>query len=162
MTEIVFGGVVSSGIGHHATLYVPGRAELRNAPADWPERLHPGSLNVSVDQYPPEFMNRGLRNSVSELDLGRFVPEFEILRDQFQNNKIEPRPDLPRGGDAQVWRTRLRHDGVGAVIKCWTLRRLGSQVGEQLECVAGRRLRDFGLDEGLRVEVALLGEWRDA
>jgi hypothetical protein len=97
MTEIVFGGVVSSGIGHHATLYVPGRAELRNAPADWPERLHPGSLNVSVDQYPPEFMNRGLRNSVSELDLGRFVPEFEILRDQFQNNKIEPRPDLPRG-----------------------------------------------------------------
>ncbi len=96
MTELLFGGVVSSGLGCHAMLYVPGRAELRAAPADWPEHLHPGSLNVSVDLYPPEFMNRGLRSRVSELDQGRFVPEFEILRNQFRNNKLGPRPGVPK------------------------------------------------------------------
>ncbi len=162
MTELLFGGVVSSGLGCHAMLYVPGRAELRAAPADWPEHLHPGSLNVSVDLYPPEFMNRGLRSRVSELDQGRFVPEFEILRNQFRNNKLGPRPGVPRGGDAQVWRAQLSHAGGGPIIKCWALRRFGSQVGEQLEFVAERRLRDFGLYDGLRVEMALLGEWCEA
>jgi hypothetical protein len=107
-------------------------------------------------------MKRRLTNRVSELDQERFVPEFEILRNEFRNNKLGPRPGVPRGGDAQVWRALLRHGGVGTVIKCWALRRFGSQVGEQLELVADRRLRDFGLDDGLRVEVALLGEWRDA
>lgn len=162
MTEIVFGGVVSSGIRCHATLYVPGRAELRAAPVDWPERLYPGSLNVSLDQYPADFVSRGLRNRVSELDQARFLPEFEILRDEFRNNKLGPRPGVPRGGDAQVWRAMLRPADPRAIVKCWALRRFGSQVGEQLEFVSDRRLRDFGLDDGLRVEVALLGEWRDA
>jgi len=158
MTELVFGGVVTGGIGCHATLHVPGRAELRAAPADWPERLHPGSLNVAVDQYPREFMSRRLTNRISELDKGWFVPEFELLRGQFRNNKQGPRPGVPRGGDAQVWRALLSHDG-GTAIRCWALRRFGSQVGEQLEFVADGRLRDSGLDDGLRVRAALLGEW---
>jgi|GraSoiStandDraft_55_1057291.scaffolds.fasta_scaffold67281_4 hypothetical protein len=62
MTELVFGGVVSSGIGHHAELYVPGRAELSTAPADWPERLHPGSLNVSI-AVPRRVRNPALHKS---------------------------------------------------------------------------------------------------
>jgi len=40
------------------------------------------------------------------------------------------------------------------------LRRFGSRVKEQLELVAGERLRDAGLDNGQSVSVALFGEWR--
>ena len=152
---------MSSGVGCHATLHVPGRAELCTAPADWPERLHPGSLNVVVDEYPAELLSRGLTNRIFELDKGWFAPEFEIQREQFRNNMLGPRPGVPRGGDAQVWRALLAHD-AGMAITCWALRRFGSQVGEQLEFVADTRLRDLGLHDKLRVRVALLGEWRDA
>ncbi len=162
MAELVFGGVVSGGVGRHAALYVPGRSELNMAPADWPERLHPGSLNVVVDEYPEEFRSRGLANRISELDKGRFVPEFEIRREQFRNNLLQSRPGVPRGGDAQVWRALLSQQNARMAIRCWALRRFGSQVGEQLEFVAGTRLRDLGLHDNLRVRATLLGEWRDA
>src|SRR5215510_411114 len=152
MTELVFGGVVSRGVGRHAELQVPGRASLLTAPTDWPERLHPGSLNVVVDQYPPEFRSRGLTNQISELDNGWFAPEFEILRDQFSNNLLGPRQGVPRGGDAQVWRAVLSDD-AGKAIRCWALRRFGSQVGEQLEFVAATRLRSLGLHDQLRLRV---------
>jgi hypothetical protein len=112
-------------------------------------------------QYPAEFVIRRYTNQVSELDKGSFAPEFEILRDQFRNNMLVPRPGVPRGGDAQVWRAILLSD-AGPNVRCWALRRLGSQVGEQLEFVADSRLRDLGLGDGLRVRVVLFGAWRAA
>ena len=153
---------MSCGIGQHSTLQVPGRSALPTAPVDWPEALYPGSLNVRIDEYPEEFRRRGLTNRVMELDRSWFAPEFEILRLQFGNNLLGPRPGVPRGGDAQVWRAMLSLADTGTRHECWVLRRLGSQVGEQLECVAGRRLRGAGIEEGKRVRVALQGTWRDA
>lgn len=162
VVELVFGGIVSPGVGRHSTLLVPGRSVLPQAPADWPEVLYPGSLNVLVDRYPAELRGHGLANHVVELDSGRFAPEFEILRAQFRNNLLSPRPGVPRGGDAQVWRARLSVESVGLAISCWALRRFGSAVGEQLEFVAERRLLNDGLQYGNRVQVSLLGRWRNA
>ena len=90
-----------------------------------------------------------------------FVPAFEILRGQFANNRLSPRSDMPRCGDAQVWRAKIVGE-VGEVGECWVLRRFGSQVGEQLELVADRRLRDDGLHDGQLVTVTLYGHWKDA
>lgn len=142
-------------------LYVPGRGELLSAPDDWPERLHPGSLNVGIDTYPDDLARRGLPNRTEALDSGLFLPTFEIAREQFRNNLLVPRPDVPRGGDAQVWRAKLIVADTGTSISCWALRRFGSRVREQLEFVAERRLRDEGLVDRLRVHAVLLGRWRD-
>ncbi len=151
---------MSCGVGQHFTLLVPGRSALSSAPVDWPEALYPGSLNVRIDEYPDGFRQHGLTNRVIELDRGWFAPEFEILRGQFGNNRLEPRPGVPRGGDAQVWRATLSLPGTGTRQECWVLRRFGSQVGEQLEFVAGRRLRGAGIEEGTRVRALLQGTWR--
>lgn len=153
---------MSTGIGRHSTLRVPGRNTLIRAPNDWPEALYAGSLNVRIDQYPVEFRQHGLADTVVELDTGRFAPEFEIFRDELGNNQLGPRPDAPRGGDAQVWRAKISVPGAGPIYKCWALRRFGSRVGEQLEFVADQRLRDLGLKDGQRVLATLLGVWRDA
>lgn len=130
-------------------------------PPDWPDRLYPGSLNLRVEQYPADLAARSLKNRVSELDRGLFIPEFEIPRNRFGNNRLGPQPGVPKGGDAQVWRALLSRYGDGDRIACWALRRFGSQVGEQLEFVAGCRLRDLGFHDGLRVTASLFGEWRE-
>jgi hypothetical protein len=160
-SELIFGGVVTSGIGRHAELLVPGRGEVPAAPSDWPEKLWPGSLNVRVDRYPTELKTREFDASVVVLDTRQFAPAFEIERGQFKNNFLAPRPGVPRGGDAQAWRAKILVDDTGASIGCWALRRFGSRVGEQLEFVADRRLRDEGLLDGQRVRAVLFGKWRD-
>ena len=160
MTKLIFGGVVSSGIGKHQTLVVPGRAALLGAPVEWPEKLYPGSLNVRIDEYPNQLAAHGLDNRVSELDRGEFAPAFEIPRAAIGNNHLGPRPEVPRGGDAQVWKAVLLRGAEAVHVPCWALRRFGSQVGEQLEFVAEHRLRDFDLNDGLRLQVVLLGAWR--
>jgi CTP-dependent riboflavin kinase len=161
MDELRFEGTICTGKGQHTTLVVPGKRALPDAPADWPEELYPGSLNVVVDRYPDEFRLRGLENSVTELDRGCFVPAFEIPRSQILNNLLCPRPGVPRGGDAQVWRATLFVPTAERTLECWVLRRFGSRVGEQLECVAGHRLRDSGLEDGDRIRVVVCGMWSD-
>jgi hypothetical protein len=76
---------------------------------------------------------------------------------------LTPDRGMPRRGDAQVWRAELRW-GVDDVehIGCWALRRFGSNVGEQLEFVAGERLRDRGLSNSTQVRALLYGKWRYA
>ena len=160
MKELAFGGVVGTGVGRHATLFVPGRDAMPEVPDDWPRKLYPGSLNVRVDKYPAGFQEHGLANQVDALDRGRFSPAFEIPRGQLGNNSLRPRPRVPRGGDAQVWRARIVAEVGGQVVVCWALRRFGSRVGEQLEFVSDRRLRDDGLRDGQRVLAVLLGVWR--
>jgi hypothetical protein len=161
MDELVFRGAVSGGIGCHSSLHVPGLGVITQADSDWPSTLHPGSLNIRIDGYPSQLMDRGLTSTVAALDSGLFVPAFEILCDQFGNNKLSPTPAMPRCGDAQVWRAKIVTEG-GEVGKCWVLRRFGSNVGEQLEFVAGTRLRDDGLHDNQRVEAILYGRWKEA
>jgi len=55
MDELVFQGVVGSGVGRHVDLHVPGREALTHAHCDWPLTLQPGSLNIRIDGYPSQF-----------------------------------------------------------------------------------------------------------
>lgn len=130
-------------MGCHASLFVPGRALIAQADEDWPLTLYPGSLNIRVDSLPPQLKEKGLPASVEALDNRLFAPAFEIRRDQFGNNKLRPTPEMPRRGDAQVWRAKIMTDGR-EIVECWVLRRFGSRVEEQLEIVANRRLRGEG------------------
>jgi len=160
--ELIFEGVVIAGVGRHSELIVPGRSVLLEAPEDWPNVLFPGSLNVRVERYPPEFERHGFSNRVEELDRSVFKPTFEIARERLANNRLHPRPGVPRGGDAQVWRAQIRALDDSLTLTCWALRRFGSGVGEQLEFVAGQRLRALGLQENQRVQACLFGSWHDA
>lgn len=160
MDELIFRGTVTSGIGHHSELFVPGREMLPQADMEWPSVLHPGSLNIRIADYPPQFAEKKLPTTVEALDSAQFVPAFEILRDQLGNNRLRSTSAMPRRGDAQVWRARI-FTASGALVRCWALRRFGSRVGEQLEFVAGRRLRDEGLCDGQHVTVILSGGWKE-
>jgi hypothetical protein len=161
MDELAFSGVVSGGIGCHSNLHVPGKGTLAHCDDDWPSTLQPGSLNLCIDGYPPQLVDHGLTLTVAALDSGLFGPAFEIPRDCFGNNKLRPTHSVPRRGDAQVWRASILTNN-GEVGDCWVLRRFGSRVGEQLELVAGRRLRDDGLQDGQRVQAILYGRWKEA
>ena len=163
MDELIFEGVVRRGIGKHSELVVPGRSALHARPDDWPEVLFPGFLNIRVTRYPEELARRGLSNRITELDTGRFAATFEIPRNEFGgNNELCPRPGVPRGGDAQLWRARIDSFDGTLSLKCWALRRFGSTVGEQLEFVSDQALRRLGLQEHRPVLASLLGRWRDA
>jgi hypothetical protein len=117
-----------------------------------------GSLNVRVERYPRAMADHGLANRIAELDKGLFRPAFRIARDQFRNNRLGPRPGVPNGGDARVWRAQIDAEGQ-PTIHCWALRRFGSRVGEQLEFVSAERLRDRGLQTGQNVIAKIFGDW---
>src|ERR1051325_5267015 len=160
MDELDFYGYISPGTGHHHELVIPGRSLISAAPADWPESLYPGSLNVRLfpQRLPSALSIPGRRATVESLDLGLFQPEFQIPQDRIGNNSIG-RERGPRGGDAQVWRAFIFQDGERVdTPQCWVLRRFGSRVGEQLELVAGSRLRDVkGIADDQVVMVKMLG-----
>jgi hypothetical protein len=140
---------------------IPGRAELSFAPTDWPETLHPGSLNVLIadNGYPDEFF-RFPGEGVQKLDSGCFVPAFVIPGAAIVNNSLRPTADNARRGDAQVWRAELRCRETGQAGSCWVLRRIGSARLTGLELVAAERLRDkMSLADGARVAVELDGYW---
>jgi hypothetical protein len=159
MDEIKFDGVVTAGIGKYSKLVIPGRSELLNCPADWPDTMHPGSLNVRVTHYPDEFSKWGFDNNVRQLDTAHFRATFEIPRDQILNNMLFPSRDMPRGGDAQVWRANLSALDGSVGVSCWVLRRFGSGLRDQLEIVAGEYLRAKGFTDDLPVRVCLIGTW---
>ena len=164
MTQLIndrleFHGVITAGIGKHSELGVPGRSALISVSPDWPDRLYPGSLNVRVETYPKALVQHGLADRIAELDRGLFRPAFQIARDLFRNNHLRPRPGVPNGGDAQVWRARIEVVGSELTLDCWALRRFGSRVGEQLEFVAADKLRDLGLENGQKVVAILFGSW---
>jgi hypothetical protein len=162
MDAIEFSGVVVDGTGQYKELGVPGKSQLKTAPDDWPAVLYRGSLNIRVAAWPAEFEHNGLEPSVEILDTGRFAPEFEINRDQFEKNLLHPRDGVPRGGDAQVWRAHVMiARRVMSEPPCWVLRRFGSRVEEQLELVSAVRLRHaYGLGNGTEVVVRMFGTWR--
>lgn len=154
MLTIKFSGVITSGIGKHVELYIPGRSKLSNAPSDWPEKLHPGSLNIRVDVngYPDFFKEQGLENTIQSLDADCFPSTFQIKQKEFGNNRLKPKISMPERGSAQVWRAKLEVKGLD--IDCWVLRRYGSGLIDQIEVVAEKHLRkEFGLEDEDEVAV---------
>lgn len=140
MDEIIFIGDVVNGIGKHVELVVPGRNEISGAPADWPERLCPGSLNLLVSAYPAEFAARRVSESTKSLDIVGFLPAFTIPRTAMKNNKLTPLRETPNRGAAQVWRATL--DVNGQAYACWVLRRFGSGLDKVIELVSEMKLSD--------------------
>jgi hypothetical protein len=161
MHELQFGGSVINGQGDHSKLFVPGRLVLPNAPEDWPATLQPGSLNVLIAAYPPEWHQRRLTANVRVLDDGWFSPQFTIPHNQFRNNQLVPLPSKPRRGIGQVWRASLiANDNQ---LDCWVLRRIDSGLRDVLELVAGCAVRPrLGLErtQDWPAIVVLYGRWR--
>jgi hypothetical protein len=161
LDAIVFRGVVVDGVGKHHKMRIPGRNELLSGPSEWPERLWPGSLNVSIaaDGYPPEFAARSLPPQLTALDRGVFRLAFEIPHDQILANTFAPTPENPRHGRAQVWRADLAKRDSPVALDCWVLRRFGSKMHDRLELVAGCALRPLGFANGQPVSVTMFGEF---
>lgn len=152
-----FKGKITDGIGKHVELVVPGREDLESAPADWPVKLQPGSLNILVDTsgYPEAFVSMPLGCSVANLDDDCLPPVFQIPRDKMHNNKLTPTPESPRRGTGQVWRATLTTDMVK--IDCWVLRRIGSGFVDKLELVSHEHLRNtYNLQNDQHVTVILI------
>ena len=158
MKTLVFKGYITAGVGRHVELGIPGRGKLPEAPADWPEKLQPGSLNIRVDHkgYPPELTTCDPFLGIKTLDRKLFAPAFLIPQNKMQNNKLKPCAEMPDQGTAQVWRALL-HTGQGSsTYAVWVLRRFGSNVGEQLELVSDVHLRKtLSLADGMATTVEL-------
>lgn len=161
MDELIFSGLIVNGIGGHSELIIPGRNDLEDAPAEWPERLFPGSLNVRVICYPPEFASRGLRSSTKVLDTAGFEPELVIPQAKMINNKLTPTVAFPTRGTAQVWRASIITEG--RMIECWVLRRIGSGLADQIELVSEIKLRarlGVGREREWPARVIMQGRWQ--
>ncbi|MHC4401271.1 MAG: DUF120 domain-containing protein [Planctomycetota bacterium] len=162
MDALTFGGQIGSGKGRHSELVIPGRITFPNAPHDWPAILHPGSLNVYITEsgYPEELLARCPGTLVQKLDSQMFSPAFEIPHDAIKNNRLKPKPNKPRRGDAQVWRATLLLSDGNAGVECWVFRRFWSTIERQLEIVSEKHLRtELGLADGADVTVQLFGTW---
>jgi len=91
-----FIGNVRSGKGKHSELVIPGIADLNHAPTAWPDKFHPGSLNVGIvkDGYPESFM--GERCICRVLTFRRsFAPgrrRSGLARQEYQPSK-DPSPE---------------------------------------------------------------------
>ena len=139
-----FLGTVSRGIGKYSEMTIPGREALSDAPADWPLRLCPGSLNVLIDFYPEGFTEpSGRSRGAYQLDDGSFKPEFIIPGDLITGNKLI---HDGRAAAAQVWRACLQISDRAEIMPCWVLRRFGSNVGKGV----GGNVREIVADEHLR------------
>ena len=149
--SLKFEGRIVSGVKLHSMMVMPGRNDLLSAPADWPDRIQPGSLNVLIEKYPDGFVPpRARAEGVYRLDNQIFRCAFFIPGDCISNNELmyrgEPSP-------AQVWKAKLNVPDKKLSIDCWVLRRLGSNVGSEiagdvLEVVSDKHLRsEFDLYE---------------
>jgi CTP-dependent riboflavin kinase len=159
---LVLTGSIVSGKGHHSKITIPGRSSLPRAPDDWPETLHPGSLNVRIDDRfgLPKPLAKCPGEFIDKLDSRMFRPAFEIPFDSIRNNDLKPTPKKPRRGDAQVWRASLFLVPRQLRIECWVLRRFWSSIKKQLEIVSDKhRRKEFQLADGAYVVVDLYGTW---
>ena len=141
-----FKGQITTGVGRYSNMVIPGREKLSEAPADWPTKLCPGSLNVVIDEYPEGFTPpAGRSGGVYRLDDGSYAPEFVIPGQLIVNNGLKYNGEP---ASAQVWRARLHVVSRSEEIDCWVLRRFGSNVGKDragdvLEIVSKDHLRSL-------------------
>ena len=158
MKTLKFTGHVINGIGKHSELGVPGKLDLDCSPADWPEALYPGSLNIDIssDGYPSEFKELNPKMAVTKLDSKFFPALFTIPQNHMQNNKLISRGDESERGVGQVWRAMVINETSGQSLSAWVLRRIGSGLGHQLEIVSNVHLRDtLALDNRTTVTVIM-------
>jgi hypothetical protein len=159
MRKLEFIGTVRSNEGAFSReMVIPGRKRLVLAPKDWPEKLAPGTLNIAIrnNGFPNDFDQLGKGDGLKKLDEGKFWPELAIPPWQIEGNTLEPTPDEPVRGSAQVWRAELQVPSTGKSATCWMLRRLGSDIISEIELVSHEHLRRrLNLCDGMDVKVTV-------
>jgi hypothetical protein len=135
-------GHIVDGKGECARHVLPGRKELTEAPADWPETLFLGSLNIVVE------MAAAKEKAGTSFDISSLEPEFSIPSEQIRKNPTDPGLDAPQG-KAQVWRAVLL--AGGHEIACWAIHRPGLDFLRPLELVSHEGIRaTYRLPKGKR------------
>lgn len=161
---LTFQCVVQGGEGRFSRLVFPGKNDVANAPADWPELVQPGSLNCRVVEFPHEFdAVAGAGDRIQKLDKagGTFPPVFAIPREDIQNNSVAPRHPGhdPRMGIAQAWRCAVRNEDTGEEFTAWHVRRVDGTYPKfhgVIELVADRKLRDaHALHDDTRLTITM-------
>jgi len=159
MRKLEFIGTVRSNEGKFSQeMVIPGRGSLVLSPADWPAELVPGTLNiaVNVDGFPKDCEQIGEGDALKRFDKGEFRPALAIPPWRIAGNTLQPTPDEPLRGSAQVWRARLEVISTGQVATCWMVRRLGSDIVSEIELVAEEHLRTvLDLCDGMLVKVTV-------
>jgi hypothetical protein len=181
MRLLEFIGTVRSNRGRFAKqMIVPGREALLVVPADWPNQLAPGTLNIRVnnDGFPEGFNEIGEGDGLCKLDAGKFRPILVIPQRKIAGNTVMPTPEQPTRGFAQVWRAELLVIDSGQSASCWMFRIIDFGYSKQLELVAEENLRSrLNLSDGMAVRVVvweaesnwkpptpdeIIGNWCDA
>ena len=159
MRKLEFSGAVRSNQGAFSQqMVIPGRKSLVLVPEDWPAKLAPGTLNIAIqdDGFPNDWDQLGKGAGLRKLDEGNFRPELAIPPWRIMGNTLQPTPDDPLRGSAQVWRAELEVASSGEVATCWMLRRLGSDIVSQIELVSDEHLRRrLNLSDGMDVRVTI-------
>lgn len=135
---IIFRGKISSGLGRHSELIIPGRKNLADAPGDWPDQFASGSLNVQIMEYPTILRSRLKR--LRALDRGLVPPSMVIPQNAILNNSLRSKFFKPRRGTGQAWRATLH--ARSRSMNVWIFRRIGSHMQDCLELISDRRIRD--------------------
>ena len=156
-----FVGKVRSGKGKHSELVIPGIADLNHAPTAWPDRFHPGSLNIGIfkDGFPEGFVDpdEGGRG-VTLLDDGVIKPAVTLAWDRIGNNGLRPKAGKPRRGTGQFWPAVITVVATGGTSDCWLFRRIDSTIKRQLEIVSSLHLKvHLSLKDGMGVFVDVYG-----
>ena len=144
LRKLEFTGAVRSNQGAFSReMVIPGRKNLVLPPEDWPVRLVPGTLNIAIHDggFPIDFDQLGPGEGLRKLDQGKFRPVGAIPPWRIAGNTLQPTPDEPLRGSAQVWRAELEVTSTGEVAACWLLRRLGSDSVSEIELVSDVHLR---------------------
>lgn len=135
---IVFRGTISSGLGKHSELVIPGKRELKNSPTDWPDRFASGSLNVQITEYPS--ILRSNRKNLKALDRGLVPPTLVIPQNAIKNNSLRRKIFKPSRGTGQAWRATLHSHSRSMHV--WVFRRIGSHMHDCLELISDKRIRE--------------------
>ncbi|WP_433849055.1 DUF120 domain-containing protein [Brucella pseudogrignonensis] len=135
---IVFRGKISSWLGKHSELVIPGKQQLDNSPKDWPVRFASGSLNVQIMQYPSILQSR--RKQLKALDRGLVPPSIVIPQHEILNNSLRRKLFKPRRGIGQAWRATLHAHSRS--MNVWIFRRIGSHMHDCIELISDKHIRD--------------------
>ncbi|MBO1038503.1 DUF120 domain-containing protein [Brucella pituitosa] len=135
---IVFRGKISSGLGKHSELIIPGKKDLKNSPSDWPDRFAAGSLNVQITEYPSILQSS--RKQLKALDQGLFPPTLVIPQNEIKNNSLRRKLFKPRRGTGQAWRATLHSNSLSMHV--WVFRRIGSHMHDCIELISDKRIRE--------------------
>ncbi len=139
-------------------MLLPGRDDLIVAPADWPQQLAPGTLNIQVngDGFPEGFDEIGKGDGLRRFDEGNFRPALVIPERKIAGNTLKSTPDQPTRGFAQLWRAELQVIASGQTTTCWMLRIVGSDLALRINLVAEDNLRSrLNLCNGMAVTVTV-------